>query len=184
LCYINYMENTSGQGKNAVVPPELLGKFNWGAFTWGSVWYFSHGVSTFDYLTKYIAALGWEGNAIAWRNKRWESVAVFQQTQRRWAWSGLIIWLGFTAYLLGFLIYWGVRAGSGASVFLNTILPLFVVFGFLEWLRRYMKPRSPAEIPAPAVLSAKEKERRKKYERRWIWIAIIIFLVLMISFYL
>jgi membrane protein YqaA with SNARE-associated domain len=90
------MENTSGQGKQAVIPTELRG-WNWGAFLMNWVWgifnktYIS--LLTFVPLVGMLMpfVLGFKGNAWAWRNKRWESVEHFRKVQRKWAMWGVIM---------------------------------------------------------------------------------------------
>jgi hypothetical protein len=95
------MENTSGQGSAAPVPPEIE-RWNWGAFLLHWIW--GIGNNTLIALLMFVPLvnvvmvfiLGAKGSTWAWRNKRWESVEQFKDTQRKWA-----IW-GVVAY--GFLI--------------------------------------------------------------------------------
>lgn len=98
------MQNTSGQGAQAVLPPEISG-WNWGAFMMNWVW--GLGNNTYIALLMFVPLaniimmfmLGAKGNAWAWRNKKWDSVAHFQRVQRKWAIAGLIILV--VAVLLG-----------------------------------------------------------------------------------
>jgi len=87
------MENTSGQGKAAVVPVEI-NRWNWGAFLLNWIW--GIGNSTFIALLMFVPfinivmpfVLGAKGSAWAWQNNRWESVDEFRRVQRLWAiWS-------------------------------------------------------------------------------------------------
>lgn len=90
------MENTSGTGTAAVVPPEI-DRWNWGAFLLNWIW--GIGNSTFIALLCFVPfvnivmpfVLGAKGSAWAWRNKRWESVESFKSTQRTYAWVGLAL---------------------------------------------------------------------------------------------
>ena len=109
------MENTSGQGVAAVVPPEL-DRWNWGAFFLNWIW--GIGNNTFIALLMFVPVvnmvmpfvLGVKGSAWAWRNKRWESVDHFRRVQRNWAIGGVVaiialivfgmgVWFSFTAVL-------------------------------------------------------------------------------------
>jgi hypothetical protein len=98
------MENTSGQGKQTVLPAELAGwSWNWGAFFWNWVWGIFN--KTYIALLMFVPLvnifmpfiLGFKGNAWAWRNKKWESFDHFRKAQRKWA-----IW-GFISLLVSLL---------------------------------------------------------------------------------
>lgn len=85
--------NTSGQGKNAVVPPEIKG-WCWGAFLLSWIWAVSNrvwiGLLCFVPWIGIIAwiYLGLKGRELAWRKKKWESVEHFNAVQRKWsAWG-------------------------------------------------------------------------------------------------
>ena len=95
------MENTSGQGKNAVVPPEI-DKWNWGAFMMNIIWGLGNGT--------YII-LGAKGSSWAWQNKKWDSVENFQRVQRAWVKWALIL----LAAVLLLVIVGGMLAGKAAS---------------------------------------------------------------------
>ena len=104
------MENTSGQGKSAVVPAEIKG-WSWGAFMMNWIWGIFNG--TFIALLMFVPALnfimmfvlGAKGNEWAWRNKRWDSVEHFKSVQRKWAIAGLVVLIiGVTLGGLGALL--------------------------------------------------------------------------------
>ncbi len=90
------MENTSGQGKQAVIPVELKG-WNWGAFLMSWIW----GVFNKTYISLLVFVpfvgifmpfvLGFKGNAWAWRNKKWDSIEHFRRVQRKWTMWGVIM---------------------------------------------------------------------------------------------
>jgi hypothetical protein len=108
--------NTSGQGVNAVIPPEIATGFNWGAFLMNWIWGIGH--SVWIALVALVAGfipvigglvslgmcvyLGMKGNELAWRNRRFESVEQFQAVQKAWMKWGLIL-LG-VSILLGLLM--------------------------------------------------------------------------------
>ena len=99
--YLN-VENNSGQGKMAGLPPQLYG-WNWGAFFLNWIW--GIGNNTFIALLcllpliniVMIFVLGAKGNEWAWQNKRWQSIEHFKRVQRLWA-----IW-GFILFALGII---------------------------------------------------------------------------------
>jgi hypothetical protein len=90
------MENTSGQGKLAAVPPEI-DRWNWGAFLLNWIW----GLGNDTYIAllalvpfvnlPMVFVLGANGSRWAWQNRRWDSVEHFQRVQRKWAKWGVII---------------------------------------------------------------------------------------------
>ena len=90
------VENTSGQGKTAVVPDEVKG-WNWGAFLLSVIWGIGNNVwiallEFIPYLGVIMPfVLGVKGNEWAWRNKKWDSVEHFKRTQRTWTKWG--VWL-------------------------------------------------------------------------------------------
>jgi hypothetical protein len=90
------MENTSGQGKSAVVPPEI-DRWNWGAFLLNWIWGLGNRVYIallmFVPFVNIVMAfvLGAKGSAWAWKNKRWESVEHFKRVQRLWAIAGVLV---------------------------------------------------------------------------------------------
>lgn len=91
--------NTSGGGKDVAVPPEI-DRWNWGAFFWNWIWGLGNRVYVALWALVplvgliFIFVLGAKGNSWAWRNKRWESISHFKRTQRRWAWSALVVAVG------------------------------------------------------------------------------------------
>jgi len=101
-------ENTSGQGKAAVVPDEIKG-WNWGGFLlcwiWGignKVWIALLALLPFVGFIMNIV-LGIKGNEWAWRNKKWDSVAHFKTTQRIWAIVGLVVLVPYFIFTFGVL---------------------------------------------------------------------------------
>jgi hypothetical protein len=110
------MDNTSGQGKQSVVPSGISG-WNWGAFFLNWIW--GLGNATFVAFLTFIPfigffipfVLGFKGNEWAWRNKRWDSVDQFKTVQRKWAFWGFA--------LAGALIVFFVLAIGGIFVALK-----------------------------------------------------------------
>jgi hypothetical protein len=106
------MENTSGQGKDSVVPLEIQ-TWNWGAFFLNALWGLFNRtyiamlciIPVINVLLAFV--LGFKGNEWAWQNKRWKSVEQFQRVQKIW---GII---GIVTFLVGALI----------GIFLLPILP-------------------------------------------------------------
>jgi len=99
------MENTSGQGDTALVPPEI-DRWNWGAFLLNWIW--GIGNNTLIALLMFVPlvnvvmvfVLGAKGSTWAWRNKRWESVGKFKEVQRKWAVWGVVVY----ALLIAFFV--------------------------------------------------------------------------------
>lgn len=104
------MENTSGQGKLAVVPPEI-DRWNWGAFLLNWIW--GIGNNTFIALLMFVPfvnfvmafVLGVKGSTWAWQNKRWESVEQFKAVQKKWAKWGVILFALGAAALIPFFFF-------------------------------------------------------------------------------
>lgn len=100
------MENTSGQGKSAVVPPEI-DRWNWGAFLLNWIW--GVGNNTFIALLMFVPfvnivmpfVLGAKGSTWAWRNKRWLSIDEFKRIQRKWAQWSFVVCAGLIALFIG-----------------------------------------------------------------------------------
>jgi hypothetical protein len=110
--------NTSGQGAAAVVPPELQGGLNWGAFFLSWIWGLGNGVMIallaliIPFFNFYLL---FKGNELAWRNKQWGSVQDFQATQRKWAIAGLAL-IGISiAFACIMMVFSAVLAGSASS---------------------------------------------------------------------
>ena len=103
------LQNSSGQGKSAVVPDELKG-WNWGAFLltwiWGAgneVWLALLALIPLPMVRLAMAIiLGIKGNEWAWQSKKWESIDHFRRTQRIW-----LIW-GIIALCLPFILIIGI----------------------------------------------------------------------------
>jgi hypothetical protein len=104
------MENTSGQGDTADVPPEII-RWNWGAFFLNWIW----GIRNKTYIAflclmpivgfVMMIVLGMKGNEWAWQNKRWESIDQFLHEQKIWTKCGLLfavilIFLGILGLIL------------------------------------------------------------------------------------
>jgi hypothetical protein len=104
------MENTSGHGKSATVPPEIDG-WNWGAFLLNWIWGIGNrcfvGLLTFVPLVGIVMpfVLGFKGNAWAWRNKRWQSVEQFKRVQRLWTVWSLALGVAMIALFAGFAYF-------------------------------------------------------------------------------
>src|SRR5262245_23381150 len=117
------MENTSGQGEGAALPPGV-DTWNWGAFLLNWIW--GIGNTTFVALLMFVPfvnmimifVLGAKGSAWAWRNKQWESVEHFKAIQRQWAKWGLILWIGFAAMFVGmiFLIFATMKSSEAFAL--------------------------------------------------------------------
>jgi len=115
--------NTSAQGQDAVIPPEIA-RWNWGAFMLPVIWLRGNNLTGRDvdafmrskgrlrggrilfYTLGYT--LGLEANELAWRHRRWPSVQAFKAVQRRWNIAGLTalaLLSGAVVYLLGITLY-------------------------------------------------------------------------------
>jgi hypothetical protein len=89
------MENTSGLGKNAEIPPEIKG-WNWGAFLLNWIW--GIGNKTYIAFLMFVPfvnlvmafVLGAKGNVWAWQNKKWDSIEHFKSVQRNWFLGSLV----------------------------------------------------------------------------------------------
>ncbi len=90
-----HIENTSGQGKSAVVPAEIK-KWNWGAFLLNWIWA-RHNEVYYPKIFYFIPVvnivlvciLGARGSEYAWQNRRWDNIKHFQSVQKKWAWYGI-----------------------------------------------------------------------------------------------
>ena len=100
--------NDSGRGNTGDLPPEIRG-WNWGAFLLNWVWGIGNGtpialltwVPCVGFAMPFV--LGAKGNEWAWKNRRWQSVDEFKQTQRRWAIVGAVL-MGVGLLLTGGMI--------------------------------------------------------------------------------
>jgi len=112
------MENTSGQGAAAIVPPEV-DRWNWGAFFLNWIW--GIGNNTFIAFLMFVPLvnlimiflLGAMGSSWAWRNKRWESVDQFRAIQRSWAKWGAIVWVAFVTVFVA--LFFAISAAFKSS---------------------------------------------------------------------
>jgi len=115
-------ENTSGQGKEAVLPDELKG-LSWGAFLMGWIWGIGNRVwiSFLEFVP--IAnvvmpfVLLFKGNEWAWAKKEWEDVDHFRRVQRRWTQVGLGLW-GVVLVLITGATVWGMMAIKNSEPFI------------------------------------------------------------------
>ena len=110
--------NTSGQGKDAVVPDGIKG-WSWGAFCLSWLWALGNRtwigllalVPYVGFLMIFV--LGFKGREWAWQNKEWESVEQFNEVQKKWSFWGVIIFA--VVFVLGFImsIYDGYVSSVG-----------------------------------------------------------------------
>ena len=90
------LENTSGQGESAIVPEEVKG-WSWAGFGLTWIWGVFNGVLISllalipGFALIWAIVLGIKGREWAWRNKKWESVEHFKNTQRPWDIAGIVI---------------------------------------------------------------------------------------------
>jgi hypothetical protein len=102
--------NTSGMGKDAVIPDGVKG-WSWGAFFLGWIW--AIGNRTWIGLLCLIPYVGFvmaillasKGREWAWRNKRWNSVAHFNEVQRKWSFWGVIFVVAVFGILFAIAIH-------------------------------------------------------------------------------
>jgi len=89
-------ENTSGQGASAIVPEGVKG-WSWAGFGLTWIWGVFNGVlisllcliPVFAIVWAFV--LGAKGKEWAWRNKKWDSVEHFKNTQRSWDIAGIVV---------------------------------------------------------------------------------------------
>jgi hypothetical protein len=92
------MDPRSGMGDASPVPPEIQG-WSWGGFGLGWIWGICNNVwlSLFQFVGPLALPigiyLGVKGRELAWKHKVWESVEVFQRTQKKWDTWGLVLFL-------------------------------------------------------------------------------------------
>jgi len=102
-------ENTSGKGKDSVVPPEIM-KWNWGAFIFNWLWGIPNNTyRSFWVLFPFVGffmifVLGFKGSEWAWRNREWQSIEHFKQVQRKWAKAGVIFILCIIPLVLAMIL--------------------------------------------------------------------------------
>lgn len=113
-------QNTSGQGKTAIIPYEVKG-WNWGAFLLNWIWGIGNRVwialivfIPIPFLALIMTfVLGAKGNEWAWRSKRWDSVEHFRKTQRTWRnWGIGVLVMSLLLYAILFIV--GLFSGGGA----------------------------------------------------------------------
>jgi hypothetical protein len=99
---IRFEDNTSGQGKDALVPDSIKG-FSWGALLLGWIWGIGNSIwiALID-LVWLVPGIGWipswilriilgfKGKEMAWKAKKWDSIEHFNRTQKQWALAGFI----------------------------------------------------------------------------------------------
>lgn len=88
--------NDSGTGPKAVLPEPLRG-FNFGAFLLSWIWAIGNrswlGLLALLPCVGFFVRfwLGFKGNEMAWRNRRWDSYEQFKKTQMNWMIAGVVI---------------------------------------------------------------------------------------------
>ena len=103
------MDNTSGQGVSAIVPPEIR-RWNWGAFLLNWIWGAANGVYIAFLMfvplvnVVMIFVLGAKGSEWAWRKERWRDVEHFRRVQRLWAIWGFVAWGAIIVFYGGFIL--------------------------------------------------------------------------------
>lgn len=104
------------------VPPEIAGRWNWGAFAF-SIWW---GIGNRAYLPLlclvpllnivWIFICGANGNKWAWEAGGYYDVRMFQMVQEPWNRAGKVAFIIFIA-VLAFYILIAIVAGSAAFIF-------------------------------------------------------------------
>ena len=159
---ISPMENTSGQGKQAIIPEEIKG-WSWGAFLMSPFWGLFNGT--------YIALLSWipfvgivmmiilgvKGNEWAWRNERWDNVQHFKRAQKKWAIAGLILYgIAITVIITAFVIEVSLRrkgVNYGWIDLIDFLTLILMGLGFLVSLGFYAyAARHPERKASTAVI--------------------------------
>ena len=114
---VNPMQNTSGQGKGTIVPPEIKG-WNWGAFLMNWIWGIGNSVwialiCIVPFVNMVVPfVLGAKGSEWAWQSKRWDGIEHFQRTQKIWMYWGIgLVVVSFLLYVVSFVI--GLSASIG-----------------------------------------------------------------------
>jgi hypothetical protein len=112
-------ENTSGQGASATVPEEVKG-WSWAGFGLTWIWGVFNGVLISllalipGFALIWAIVLGIKGREWAWRNKKWDSVEHFKNTQRPWDIAGIVIfaigvvaWIAIIPAVIFPIVLWG-----------------------------------------------------------------------------
>lgn len=95
---------------NENVPQEVKG-WNWGAFWLTWIWGIKFNVTAsflalvpvVNYIMPFV--LGLEGNKMAWKKKKWDSVEQFKAEQRRWSIYGWITFVVLTVLIFILLTF-------------------------------------------------------------------------------
>lgn len=118
------MENTSGQGQAAIVPPEI-DRWNWGAFFLNWIW--GIGNNTFIALLVFVPllnlvmpfVLGAKGSSWAWKNRRWEGVEHFRRVQRNWGLAGIGVIVVFVGLMVAGMVVAIIAFGNSEAYLLG-----------------------------------------------------------------
>lgn len=109
----NNHNNTSGMGKDSLVPDEIKG-WCWGGFCLNWIWaIFNNTWIGLSVLLTYLVGLpvigfvvcivlGIKGREWAWKNKKWQSVEHFNNVQRKWSIASLIVFI--VSIIIGIII--------------------------------------------------------------------------------
>ena len=101
-------ENTSGQGASAIVPEEVKG-WSWAGFGLTWIWGVFNGVLiSLLALIPFFAfvwaiVLGIKGREWAWRNKKWDSIEHFKNSQRPWDIAGIVLFAIWVAAMFAII---------------------------------------------------------------------------------
>jgi len=105
-------ENTSGQGKSAIIPEEVRG-WNWGAFLLTWLWGVCNRVWIAllvlipipPFILAWAIVLGVKANEWAWRKKKWDSIEDFKRTQRKWSIAGAVVSVVYVIILITAILF-------------------------------------------------------------------------------
>ena len=132
--------NTSGHGPGAKVPTAVAGKFNWGVFLLTWIWGLYHKkyltliMIPIGIVTYFIPFVGWliplgvgiwfgiKGNEWAWQGRRYNSIAQFHESQKKWAIAGIIVIALFFVLCLVFGMLMSAFILSNPQI-LNNMIP-------------------------------------------------------------
>lgn len=96
--------------------PDIIKKWNWGAFFFSWLWGLFNGVywPLILIVTNFIPYVGWlltligcivlgiNGNEWSWKGKYWSSIAEFKRVQHNW--SVAVLWVFVGSLVIGFII--------------------------------------------------------------------------------